>query len=925
MIFSSVAKQTNNTLTNIAAHLFNTSSSSSLKTLLSHCLGLTVASSSGVMIERRRGIIGENEFSDHLHTVKSGVATFASVDVSSPNGIVRARDLDLVGSGISEALVTPLLYRAAADLFSAEIGRRARIFSVMRHPVERAVSLFYYLQNATWERTYDPTLQNMTLEEYATSKKAESNWMVRMLNNEPATVDDRHLHIAKRILQEKVLIGLTSQMEESVRRFYSYFGWSGPGDRWSQCERRLLFGGANTNDHHSLKEGAMAWDLLSSRNSLDVALYDYAVELFHRQGAILFESNSLSPADSFVPRLTRNSDVVDDEIHQLLDMNASRHLESNVADGDIVPFRASSLSCSEIIDSNACAGHQNCVWKESSKICESNIFGHSSKMASTRNARKGCIHYKSQRQTLRCLKRKKRSCRIIENIHKKMKCRNKQTKKIQKIRKALNSRALSQNTSIQSRPLHILSLGGSVTWGSQLDDRSLAYPAVLSSLLPGASVATNIAMRATGSDYASMCIQSMVAEGHAGPTLSFDNNEDSIEYDIITIEYSLNGIQALPRLLRRLRGRYPDAFIIYINLYSWERSVADITSNKTIYEIKSTENGPREGVRWVEERVESDLLQLVWTSQSLSSRKFVTLQRSMHHVGGVLYTWPLPRNPLDDLPWFAADLHHLNALGHRKLAEDLSKMITSDLPIFASSNQKSNGWGTNNEDHCTSWYHSGISNSVEMSKAIRLFSPGKYAIETTKSYPVTIRVSNPYNRTMPVGIGVMSHKEIYPKAFVSIQVETKSVTNLGDMNQTILDPINRNRDARASHVVQTHFIGLAGPGQNTITIKPMQETRQPLRITGIIMCSGCDLMKFSLPGHEGYHTDVKDPPEINKFTTEVPCPWPPRPTLHDTRASFKYAYGRSFEGYIQTMMKRYESSGESELLRSYLFGARYYH
>ena len=203
------------------------SGGSSLKTLLSHCLGLTEASSSGVMIERRRGILGENEFSYDLHTVKSGVATFASVDVSSPNGIARARDLDLVGSGISEALVTPLLYRAAADLFSAEIGRRARFFSVMRHPVERAVSLFYYLQNATWERTYDPTLQNMTLEEYATSEKAESNWMVRMLNNEPAAVDERHLNIAKEILKDKVLIGLTEKMEDSVARFYSYFGWGG--------------------------------------------------------------------------------------------------------------------------------------------------------------------------------------------------------------------------------------------------------------------------------------------------------------------------------------------------------------------------------------------------------------------------------------------------------------------------------------------------------------------------------------------------------------------------------------------------------------------------------------------------------------------------------------------------------------------------
>ena len=256
-----------------------------MKNLLAQCLGLTIASSSGVMVERRAKILGKNEIPNHLYTVKWGEAKFVSVDVSTLKGIAKAQDLDLVGSGVAEAVITPLLPKATAHLFSTK--RRARIFSVMRHPVERAASLFYYLQKATWERSFDPTLQSMTLEEYATSDKAESNWMVWMLNNEPVeAMDERHLKIAKQILREKVLIGLTKNMEESVQRFYSYFGWSRDDYGWSPCERDSLFGGTNSNKHPKVKEGTKAWELLASRNALDIALYEYAVELFHDQSSL---------------------------------------------------------------------------------------------------------------------------------------------------------------------------------------------------------------------------------------------------------------------------------------------------------------------------------------------------------------------------------------------------------------------------------------------------------------------------------------------------------------------------------------------------------------------------------------------------------------------------------------------------------------
>ena len=899
------------------------SGGTTITTLLSRCLRKAVASSSGVALERRRGVLGATELPTSLHVVQKAEEIYISVDMSSPEGIARARNLDLLGSDLADVIITPLLARTASDLYSSEIGRRARIFSVFRHPVDRAASLFYYLRNAMWEPTYDPSLQNMTLEEYASSEKAESNWMVRMLNNEPAVVDERHLQIAKDIIREKVLVGLMSHLEESVERFYSYFGWRGEQGGWNNCERRLLtVAGANTNKHQALKEGTPSWNLLASRNSLDVALYDYAVELFHHQGAILFESNSFSLAGSLVPKLTGNSDVVDDEIHQLLDMNAGRQLESNVADGDIVSIRNPlwALSCSEITDSNACAGRQNCVWKESSKICESNVFGHSAKVEYKSHSRKACMLLQPKRNMLRCLKRKKRLCRAIEHRDRKLKCRNKQRKKIKKIRKALNSRALSQSASFQSHPLYVLSLGGSVTWGSQLGDRSLAYPALLSKLLPGTSFTTNIAMRATGSDYASMCLQSMIIDGQTEQNFYFETQENDINYDIITIEYSLNGVEALPRLLQRLRARYPDATIIYINLYSWAKGVIESTSQQRIFDIKARimkEDGPEKMAEWIAGLNQNYHRQLTFRGH-LSAAKLSLIEGSIQKYGGIMYNWPVPTNPIDDLIWFGSDLYHLNAAGHRRVAEDVAKVIVGILKAENRALGSFGSWEASNKDQCTSWYSSGIATQIELNKDISLFSPGKYAVEATKdSVPLKIVFVSRFNRTVPVALSVMAHKSVYPKAIVGVH---KNLEKIQADHLYELDPTNRIVAARVNHVVQTHIVGYAVPGRNIISVVTLDESQRdwPLRITGILMCDECDLEQgngggLAVPQGDNLSlaiarltekpkaTSFDNRPSMHSLTGEGLTFLP---KLHDTNITLKAAYKRTFESHIANARKQ---------------------
>jgi hypothetical protein len=75
--------------------------------------------------------------------------SFVNVDTYTPKGIQRAKKLNLVASGLADVVISPLLYDTAT-LFTPT--RKGRIFTMLRHPVERATSLFYFIQDTQWKR-----------------------------------------------------------------------------------------------------------------------------------------------------------------------------------------------------------------------------------------------------------------------------------------------------------------------------------------------------------------------------------------------------------------------------------------------------------------------------------------------------------------------------------------------------------------------------------------------------------------------------------------------------------------------------------------------------------------------------------------------------------------------------------------------------
>lgn len=253
------------------------SAGSTIKDMYSNCYGLVEASESGITEGH------ENDEVLQVVTLEDGWK-FLNVDTTIPTGIERAARMKAAESDMLDLLVSPLPYEAVPKLLSSD--HKGRFFTVFRDPIERVVSIFYYLQKATHEPTYNPALANMTLEEYVFSDLAESNFISRcLIDKMEAPFVEEDFSVAREILRTKTLVGLLDEMEESVRRFDSYFEFGQPKN--ASCVEGYVKKGTNRHSHPGLPQpDSPVYQELLRKNHMDVRVYKYAVELFHEQASM---------------------------------------------------------------------------------------------------------------------------------------------------------------------------------------------------------------------------------------------------------------------------------------------------------------------------------------------------------------------------------------------------------------------------------------------------------------------------------------------------------------------------------------------------------------------------------------------------------------------------------------------------------------
>mmetsp|Transcript_2323 Transcript_2323/g.3021 ORF Transcript_2323/g.3021 Transcript_2323/m.3021 type:complete len:474 (+) Transcript_2323:40-1461(+) len=250
-----------------------------VKDIMGFCLGLVQASDVG----GKDGHIKDQS----LEVNQLSTGRYVNVDTYSYPGLRRAKFLNLVKSKLPDVVVSNLPPDDVSEMFAS--SHQARLFTILRHPVERAISVFYHRGWAHWDNDiYDPELAEMSIVEYAKQSRIEHNWMVRFLSKRMrGDVRIEDLNVAKRILSQKCLIGLLEQKEETIKRFERYLHWDVHTQEKRQCLNKLAFETwSNQHEHPGMGENSEPWKLLTVRNRFDVELYEYAKKIFKEQAAL---------------------------------------------------------------------------------------------------------------------------------------------------------------------------------------------------------------------------------------------------------------------------------------------------------------------------------------------------------------------------------------------------------------------------------------------------------------------------------------------------------------------------------------------------------------------------------------------------------------------------------------------------------------
>jgi len=198
-----------------------------------------------------------------------------NVDTQSRKGLVQARSANLIESGLVDVIDTSYFFEG---LLLFKPSHRARIFTILRHPVHQAEQLFHAQKKI------------VSFEEFLTSDNYHDNWLVRSLTNDKSgEVTEDHLSIAKGILARKFIVGISEYLEESLKRLKTYFGWQEKDDGCLEYFLDEYHTVEKENEQSAFKRGGDYWKLVTQTNHYDMELYFYALELFTKQGSTMFK------------------------------------------------------------------------------------------------------------------------------------------------------------------------------------------------------------------------------------------------------------------------------------------------------------------------------------------------------------------------------------------------------------------------------------------------------------------------------------------------------------------------------------------------------------------------------------------------------------------------------------------------------------
>lgn len=241
------------------------SAGTTIKAIASKCIGLVVAADLG-----RHKVINSLKIVDSLHPK----GKFVNVDVSTMSGLKKAKDLGLAQSGLAQLIFTSQ-FQAVSDLF--DIKHKGRMFTIIRDPITRTLSMY---QSLSSRKSFQ-----MSFADFLQSSLVTDNWMTRQLTgNQKDQLTLKDLEMAQEILEAKFIIGLSSDVSSSFRKFQKLYDWKLDDDS-EKCVKNLLNSQwAEKNVQLQVTSGRKEMELIKAINEYDLQLYSYAKILYINQG-----------------------------------------------------------------------------------------------------------------------------------------------------------------------------------------------------------------------------------------------------------------------------------------------------------------------------------------------------------------------------------------------------------------------------------------------------------------------------------------------------------------------------------------------------------------------------------------------------------------------------------------------------------------
>jgi len=366
--------------------------------------------------------------------------------------------------------------------------------------------------------------------------------------------------------------------------------------------------------------------------------------------------------------------------------------------------------------------------------------------------------------------------------------------------------------------LRFLAFGTSKTAGSGVNNLSDTYPYLLS------SEATNLAIRSSGPNFPSICTQTLVGDK---------------TYDVIMLEFFDEVTTGLKQLAQRLRQRFPHATIIFIQLmYPGLLLYRDEISMYEWLEEKGFPIMERVGMKLREELKATSSSDWKGLNKDAVLYKRAYVEDVATSVGGyILKGPPVPIENFDNIDtkewllstmdYFSADWYHPSEKTHIAIAKAVKEFLKNNS---ARRSDEVGTWGAG--DLCHKWFSDGNVN-IPFSDGVTLeqFKPGKYALQ----FPSTggnLFITNPFEQPRSL---VLSYMETGPTT--TIYPKTQVKINDSNNNPVVIEPVC-NTYSFPVHVTSTANVGIVSPGENIVSIMPLETTEEPFRVVATYVING---------------------------------------------------------------------------------------